>query len=266
MKKYIKIFAGLGNQLFQYAYGLFLQQQGHKITFLLQKNSSTYSDITDIFYFDDSNLFIATNFIQKLYLIIKKIYAKYILHQYYSGFYQEHIFPDSVPLSLTFKKEKKYQETSLYKQISECQSVSLHIRGGDYIGLNAFSDVCTSAYYKRAIACIQENIQNPHFFVFTNDSKITESLLLELSLIKDIDYTLVYNSEYKNDPGFDLYLMSQCKHNIIANSTFSWWGAYMNTHSEKIVVAPQNWLNSSFVSEVELIQRNKILVPSWIQK
>jgi hypothetical protein len=266
MKKYIKIYAGLGNQIFQYAYGLYLQQQGDKVTFLLQKNTSPNSDITDIFDFDSSHFFIATNFIQKICLTVKKIYAKYILGQYYSGFYQKHLIPDSVPLSLTFKREKQYQATSLYKKISEYEAVSLHIRGGDYIGLNAFSDVCTSAYYKRAIACIQENIQNPHFFVFTNDSKITESLLLELSLIKDIDYTLVYNSEYKNDPGFDLYLMSQCKHNIIANSTFSWWGAYMNVHPEKIVVAPQNWLNSNFVSEVELIQRNKILIPSWIKK
>jgi hypothetical protein len=121
-------------------------------------------------------------------------------------------------------------------------SVSIHYRdygdplsGGDDIKL-LMGDV-SNRYYEDAVSLIESNIKNPVYFVFSNN---IESAKLKF---KKLDIQIVY-FDYKSDILWeDMSLMSLCKHNIICNSSYSWWSAYLNTNKNKIVIAPKNWGN-----------------------
>lgn len=118
------------------------------------------------------------------------------------------------------------------KMMEEESSVSIHIRRGDYI-TKSNNDIrfnlCGDDYYKKAIETIKEKVANPTFYVFSDDIEAAKRIL-------DSDIKCVFvegNKDYE-----DMYLMTRCKYNILANSTFSFWGAFLNSHSEQIVVAP----------------------------
>ena len=132
----------------------------------------------------------------------------------------------------------------LSRQLSTENSVSLHIRRGDYINLPNFN-ICGESYYKNAISYIEENVRSPKFYIFSDDPEWCETYLKQFN----IDYRII-----KHNTGTtsfrDMFLMSKCKHNIIANSTFSWWGAWLNNNSEKIVIAPERWWKDTVVSPV----------------
>ncbi len=130
-------------------------------------------------------------------------------------------------------------DTGLSGRIRDSQSVAIHIRGGDYLlqkNQNLFA-VLDRSYYRRAIDVIQESVATPKFFVFTDDPETARARLPE-----GLEYELVTGNSGL-DSYLDMQLMSQCKHNIIANSTFSWWGAWLNDDPDKIVVAPQEWFH-----------------------
>ena len=124
-------------------------------------------------------------------------------------------------------------------------SVAIHIRKGrDYQTNQYLKDTCPVAYYERAVAYITEHVQNPRFYIFTdNPTWVREH-------ITSFDYTLV-----EGNPGsgwgnhFDMQLMSSCLHNIICNSTYSWWGAYLNPNPDKIVIGPHQWFNPNSCDE-----------------
>lgn len=120
-------------------------------------------------------------------------------------------------------------------------SVSLHVRRSDYISNPAVAKnhvVCDLAYYQRAVAMVAERVANPFFFVFTDDPAwVTKKFR--------IDFPMVLVSRPNTWPAYDdLRLMSNCAHNIIANSSFSWWGAWLNSRPKKIVVAPSRWFRA----------------------
>jgi hypothetical protein len=128
------------------------------------------------------------------------------------------------------------------------------VRRGDYLKPRvrvAFGDICTPDYYREAIAYICKKITNPAFFIFSDDLPwVKEQLPLP---------DAVYVTGNTGLAGFrDLQLMSRCKHHIIANSTFSWWGAWLNQTPDKIVVAPAKWGHNQFKNFSE-----KLLPPSW---
>ncbi|MBF05403.1 alpha-1,2-fucosyltransferase [bacterium] len=145
--------------------------------------------------------------------------------------------------------------TSYQLKIAAGTSVSVHIRRGDYVKnprvLKEFG-ICSLGYYKKAISYIQEHVTEPSFFIFSDD----------IAWAKE-NIPLSDNTTYVSDPALsteeELVLMSNCSHNIIANSTFSWWGAWLNQNLEKIVVAPTPWFNKNN-------HLFKDLIPdSWIQ-
>ena len=122
-------------------------------------------------------------------------------------------------------------------KILETNSVSLHIRRGDYVSLdyvNKIHGVCALDYYKRAIEYITKRVNPPHFFLFSDDIDwVVENLKMEHPFtVVDIN---------KGKGWLDMNLMKQCKHNIIANSSFSWWGAWLNENPQKIIIAPEKW-------------------------
>ena len=121
-------------------------------------------------------------------------------------------------------------------------SVSIHVRRGDYVSnpqTTAYHGVMPIAYYKKAIERISKKISNPSFYVFSDDP---EWVANNFNFIPQ--YTLVDVNKGRNSFR-DIELMSYCKHNIIANSSFSWWGAWLNKNKNKnkIVVAPKNWVS-----------------------
>lgn len=133
-------------------------------------------------------------------------------------------------------------------------SVAVHIRRGDYVtdvNANYLMGVLSVDYYQRAIAYIKQHINNPTFYFFSDD----------LDWVKENIKTDTPTYYVNNNPDYvDLDLMRNCKHNIIANSTFSWWGAFLNRNPNKIVIAPKKW------SARDDVNRNiKLQFPTWIK-
>lgn len=118
-------------------------------------------------------------------------------------------------------------------------SVAVHIRRGDYIDLNEiYGNICTDEYYERAIQELKERYPNATFFFFSNNVEWVREHY------KGDNYRTVDTSMFESyENWYDLYLMSQCENNIIANSTFSWWGAWLNENPDKMVFAPKKWIN-----------------------
>ena len=161
---------------------------------------------------------------------------------YLDGYWQnEKYFNDIEKVILkefTLKNEFLIKNKKLKETIKNTNSISIHIRRSDYIKnkkTNEIHGVCTTDYYQKAIKKIIENNNNIHIFVFSDDILWAKN---NLKFNFPISF-IVGNKDYE-----DLILMSLCKHNIIANSSFSWWGAWLNKNPKKIVIAPQRWFNN----------------------
>ncbi|MGN1264600.1 MAG: alpha-1,2-fucosyltransferase [Muribaculaceae bacterium] len=130
--------------------------------------------------------------------------------------------------------------------IESANSVSIHVRRGDYItkgNIGIYGNICTIEYYKNAINRICEIVDAPKFFVFSND----------ITWVKDnlpLGDAVFVSHNSGMDSWQDMYLMSKCKHNIIANSTFSWWGAWLNENEDKKVICPPKFANSDINKEI----------------
>lgn len=160
---------------------------------------------------------------------------------YYDGWWQDKkFFLDNVR-KIKFK-EPVLDDINLYllDQMSACNSVSLHVRRGDYLtpkNRMIYGGICTLDYYKEAISIACKELINPHFFVFSNDIEwVKENLQIP-------NATFVNNNTGLNSY-LDMYLMSRCKANITANSSFSYWGAMLNIHSPQLVIYPKKWFNT----------------------
>lgn len=132
------------------------------------------------------------------------------------------------------------------------ESVSIHIRkGNDYLSRDVYKNTCPIDYYLAAVDYIKSKISNPHFYVFTDNIQWVRNEL------KGFDYIIIEgNPTVGWGNHFDMQLMSMCKHNIIANSTYSWWGAFLNNNPLKEVVCPKLWFNPDLEKYCRL---NKIM-------
>ncbi len=155
----------------------------------------------------------------------------------------------------SFRSDPSELNRRILNGIASCESVSIHIRRGDYVTLteaNAFHGLCPAAYYQSAVDKISRRVDNPVFFVFSDDiAWARENLSLGFET-----HFMDHNGPERGDE--DLRLMSACRHHIIANSSFSWWGAWLSTHPEKIVCAPKKWFNRD-------IETPDNLPASWIR-
>lgn len=162
---------------------------------------------------------------------------------YFKGFYQSERYfadiADEVRQIFSFDESCANPESqALLRTIDQdASAVSLHVRRGDYTQPKFWSSmgcVCTLDYYHKALNLIHEEVKTPHFYVFSDDlAWVREHLPLENATYIDVNRGA--------DSWQDMMLMSRCRHNIICNSTFSWWGAWLNAHPQKIVVAPDTW-------------------------
>ncbi|SHN51079.1 Glycosyl transferase family 11 [Butyrivibrio hungatei DSM 14810] len=161
------------------------------------------------------------------------------------GIHQTCFFPDlkrnELLSDFTFRINNDEYVKRLVDTMSD-NSVSIHIRRGDYLtdaNRYVYGDICTESYYDQAIKYIRERVDNPRFYIFSDDIEYVKNYFE----IKDATY-IEENMFSKYEDWYDMFLMSKCKHNIIANSTFSWWGAWLNQNQDKIVIAPRKWINT----------------------
>lgn len=133
---------------------------------------------------------------------------------------------------------------SYEQQIKTAMAVSVHIRRGDYLqNEEAYGGICTEQYYKTAIEYVRKRQQDASFFVFTNDPDYAGEWILKNFGQEKERFVLIEGTQEEN--GYlDLYLMSLCRHHILANSSFSWWGAYLNPSREKMVIVPHKWFGN----------------------
>ena len=166
----------------------------------------------------------------------KEVFELSPLHSYMfrGNWINEDYFKDvekELKEDLHFPKIKGSKNKELLEQINNTKSVSIHIRGGDYLGTNLVQ--LDGKYYNEAIRYIEKREGSDlTYYIFSNDFDYVRKLNLNIK-----NYVEVSGNTGK-DSYMDMQLMSQCKHNIIANSTFSFWGAYLNPNPQKLVVAP----------------------------
>ncbi len=276
-----KLAGGLGNQIFQYAIGrsqterlgvqLKLDTEHHvkdtKREYGLKyfnitapiATSKEVSDLTHNGFFDR----LMYNILGKKNMALcfehdyKKFHPDALTisdNTYLAGFWQKEKYFKNIRGILlkefTLKDPLPAERDELVKEIQTKNSVSIHIRRGDYI-LPKYQKIfyqCTPEYFYSAIKYMQEKVENPHFFIFSNDIEWAKNLDLPIETTF-VDPALAHH---------DLALISMCKHNIIANSSFSWWGAWLNQNPEKIVVAPKQWFIEE--SPVDVVPENWIRI------
>jgi hypothetical protein len=166
-------------------------------------------------------------------------------HVYLDGFWQSPRYFSGIDESLRQEFAVKHPESDLFNQISEqithTYSVSLHVRRGDMANdpqTNRLHGTCDLNYYKLAVEYLSIHVSQPHFFIFSDEPEwVKENLNLQFpSTLVSYHGSL---TDYE-----EMHLMSLCQHHIIANSTFSWWGAWLNPKPDKIVIAPQKFFDA----------------------
>lgn len=149
----------------------------------------------------------------------------------------------------SFKLPLASENSLLASKIGRVNAVSLHVRRGDYVKNSATAathGVCSLAYYSAAVAHLLSRVDNPVFFIFSDDMPWVKK---NLTVAAPTHY--VANNVQAYD---DMHLMSLCQHHVIANSSFSWWGAWLNASPDKIVVAPKQWFAQARHTEYLLPQ------------
>ena len=258
--KVVTIKGGLGNQMFQYAF------------YMAHKKHHPFS--LYLFFLEDDALYAHAGFQldelfnirilskDKFYRFINKYLSRILKYstriveknsfQYnenyfktsnmvsiYDGYWQSEKYFSSIADTVreTFKFPKSLlnvQTVQLESYIKKKESVSVHIRRGDYLAQMEKFGLCDLSYYNNAIEYMRIHLTNPIFIFFSDDiAWVKENL--------PIDDAIYVSWNQNKDSWQDVYLMSRCTHNIIANSTFSWWGAWLNANSNKIVISPKRW-------------------------
>jgi hypothetical protein len=273
--KIVKVNGGFGNQLFQYAFYLALTKKYDEAVCLDSLDMANYRihngyELEGIFNLDaryctaeqrgivrkDNNFFAKMISSLKNKLSINKHYIleskqeHFTFHEqsfgeagtsiYYKGYWQHAMYLNDIEAELKscliFPEFKLEKNISLSKYIATNESVSLHVRRGDYVQHKAFGGICDLSYYQRAVEEVKSRVKEPTFIVFSDDIQWCKDNL-NLEEAKFVDWNSGDNS-YR-----DMQLMSLCKHNIIANSSFSWWGAWLNANENKKVICPDKWVH-----------------------
>lgn len=287
----VQISAGLGNQMFQYAFYMAMRNINNDIgidttEFKYRKHHNGY-ELERIF--DISPRVLSRAEISAVADVSKSLIAcirrdwlhvslkpagsvfcedeiKYydnvwtMKNTYFRGFWQSWKYFTAVEALVRSEFKFKLPLTEINRAcadaIAESESVSIHIRRGDYTKSRRWTEIgsiCSLDYYNWALANIKQELgENVHYFVFSDDIEwVRNNLKLEHATYIDWNKG---NESYN-----DMRLMSMCKHNIIANSSFSWWGAFLNANPDKIVIAPAKWYRNT--PTPDLIPDGWILLP-----
>ena len=280
----IKLIGGLGNQLFQYSLGRSLSIKNNDILKLdlsdfTKDNPRSYSlgyfNIIENFATEEDIKRVKKSGIGKLADKLKPYYKRSVIKYkgydfdsnilklsgnfYLDGYWQSEKYfkeiENVIKKEITLKEPLPSKYYELINAIKNSDSVSVHIRRGDYVANKKFSKIYNSLdekNYQRAIKFIAEKISDPRFFIFSDDIEWAKRNL-------DIPYPKIFVSDETEMKDYEeLILMSLCKHNITANSSFSWWGAWLNENTDKIVISPDKWFNDKIGNAKDLIPENWI--------
>lgn len=284
----IKIQGGLGNQLFQYSFGLFLEKKtglpslydievkrndknftnrsldiekfGFSLKQASKKEISKRKLFPSNFWRIERKLSLLFPFINKNFFVQNKPHTDIEIsyNGYYDGYWQRLDIVEEVEdillekIKLIDSQKIKFEE--LLFELNKHESISIHIRRDDYINIPANAkifEVCDRDYYENAIRYFKKKFPNAKFYIFTQDKQWA----LENFTGEEFQF-ISGNSAIE-----DMLLMAHCKHNIVANSTFSWWSAFLNRNEEKTVIAPKSWYkNTSNLSTENFIKQNWIRI------
>jgi hypothetical protein len=283
----VKVIGGLGNQLFQYATARSLAEKSGKSVVLdvsafqsydvhplrLDKfNCKASYDLNSHFFNNILNIPIIKFSLRRLGMLNNyyfeeglgfdenllsqpdknKLFGYFQTEKYFSSIRQELL------KELTLMNELTEVEQDICNQIKNANSVSIHIRRGDYIlneKANNIHGICDSSYFIKALVFLKSigSIdENSRLFVFSDDIKwCCENL--------DFGFQTTFVEGSSERPEVDMVLMSRCNHQIISNSTFSWWGAWLNPNDAKVVIAPIKWFQSAEFDSIDIIPE------SWVK-
>ena len=280
---YVRLLGGLGNQLFQYAMGRNLaDQRGAELVldsrFILRKHCvsglaidhfnirSRYLNATELKQYSE----LSWKFTRALRWKLRPVLGFYHETLYgfdanlckqssasmLSGFWQSHkYFSPTVSLlqDLTLAKGLPDDALLVAEQMGATNSVAIHVRRGDYLSdpkALVKHGICSGEYYNEALRFINSKVQEPTYFVFSDDPEwVKDNLdLRDAIFVSDAGFA----------PEVDLVMIGKCKHQIIANSSFSWWGAYLNKNPHKLVVAPTPWFD-----DAENYPDRDLIPPNW---
>lgn len=283
----VKLMGGLGNQMFQYAFGKSLEAKFNSPIFFDKSwFDQKFENVTprvfgldafniSLHFIDPKRLFFRNPQHSWFKILKQKIKGKIVCQKiteacfsfnqikpngnfYLEGYWQNNEYYEGIRKIIVeefhFPKFSRPEDINLQDIILGCESVAVHIRRGDYVSspkTNQYHGTCSMKYYKDAVNKILFEIPNAKFFLFTDDPDYVKSNFGFLS-----DWTLV--SDNRRAEVDELNLMHLCKHFIIANSSFSWWGAWLSRNPNKIVVAPKRWYKNEEANE-----KCKIVPKDW---
>jgi hypothetical protein len=273
----IKLTGGLGNQMFQFATGFAIAKKNNvrlslDLSYINQRqlfNGFELEKVFDIYskvsFLNNALSFKSVNFKE----ILNKIditfynfkephfhYTSNILdipkHSFLDGYWQSELYfknySKEIKKIFNFSDQLNEQNYLIANDINKNDSVSIHIRRGDFLlKRNNNHKIDLKNYYLKAIDKSSKCFKNPKYFIFTDDPLwVTENFIL--------DYSYIVVDVNRGAKSFlDMYLMSLCKSNIIANSSFSWWSAWLNNNKDKIIYAPKDWFNDKSICTDHLI-------------
>lgn len=268
----IKLQGGLGNQMFQYAYAKALQSKGYNVKL---DRFSYFRDNLRKYELGEYNVSIKPFFLarvfNKLFLRLPVYKVKRLLddniavkspdNKCLDGYFQSEKYflheRNIILKEFTIKNKLSNYAIEIEEGIKNSKiSCSIHVRRGDYILDKNLSihGICSLEYYKRAIKIIENKYKKVLFFVFSDDNEwVKENIRKDNVIYIDNNKTKI--------PHEDIYLMSLCSNNIIANSSFSWWGAWLNRNINKTVIAPKVW----FANDEAQKQSADMVPVDWIR-
>lgn len=291
----VKLIGGLGNQMFQYAAGKSLAEKHHTdlyldISHLIKDTKGAYtkrdleldafnthyqiatSEQIEKFRITHQNKY--TRFLQRNYpFLFSNLYVaesgnkfqsqffKYGRNTYLDGFWQCEdyfkVYRELILKNFSLKYPLHPDAESIKHDIQNGISISLHVRRGDYISIPSnlnFHGVLSIEYYNKAIELIKQKTKIDKVFVFSDDIEWCKQNFTNHELFNFIDF------KHKVPAYQELYLMSQCSHHIIANSSFSWWAAWLNNKADKIVVAPKVWFADQSIDTSDIVPKKWIRI------
>ena len=249
-KKIVVFQGGLGNQLFQYAFLSKMRDLGYK-PFYLNHASDSHNGFEIQKYFV-TNMKECHPIFYSIFRYMEKLYrhgAHFVFstEKYFSvrkffqcGYWQDLRFLPNGEIVKFKKLSLDENNKRMIDIMNSSNSIAIHVRRGDYLlppHNKVFAGICTKEYYQKAINIMKQKLDNPKFFFFSNDMEWVKANIQ----LENVDsYYIDWNIGDKSV--FDMYLMSQCKGNILANSTFSFWGARLG--KKNIVIYPKKWFNT----------------------
>lgn len=269
----VNLIGGVGNQMFQYALGYALAR---KLGAVLYCDISAYKEYKirnfelkkfkseikialeeDVLELCKKRFWGRTKFSEKS-LKFNSRFLKIKSSAYLKGYFQSEKYfldvKDEILDLFSFSDLNFIQNRDLLNEIKKTNSVSINLRLCEYVNnpeVAKIHYVCTKKYYENALTEIKKRVEKPKFFVFSDDIEASREYLPD-----DIDFVYCDTANWQED----LYFMQNCKHNIVANSSFSWWAAYLNQNPQKIVVAPKKWFADGSKKDYR-----DIVPKSWIK-